>query len=260
MRNSIGGIIAAVLVLSSNPAHAKWIDGSFTAGAMPVREHHCVPAAPGPHPAVVLLHGAAPKIGWGNPAFEKMCEELAADGYFTEFIEYYSQTGAVGPMHRVEMLEDTPVWLAEIKAGIGAMDKNPAVDPHRVAILGFSLGAYLALSAAATDPEQIAAVAEYYGGLPKRLYPRCATMPPTLIIHGEKDILVPVSQAHSLDAILTKYRRPHEMHIYPDANHAFNFSGIPFWYNAADARDAWTRTLKFLGEYLKNAGAGRAPR
>jgi dienelactone hydrolase len=42
------------------------------------------------------------------------------------------------------------------------------------------------------------------------------------------------------------------MHIYEGANHGFNFPELPFWYNAEDAQDAWTRTLKFLAANLKN--------
>ena len=32
----------------------------------------------------------------GNAEYEKMCGELADLGYYVEFIEYYSQTDAVG--------------------------------------------------------------------------------------------------------------------------------------------------------------------
>jgi len=39
-------------------------------------------------------------------------------------------------------------------------------------------------------------------------------MPPTLILHGDKDVLVNVAEAHSLDELLTAANRPHEMHIY----------------------------------------------
>ncbi len=77
-------------------------------------------------------------------------------------------------------------------------------------------------------------------------------MPPTLILHGDKDVLVPVSEAHALDELLTAANRPHEMHIYEGANHAFNFPQLPFWYNAEDAHDAWNRSLQFLAANLKN--------
>ncbi len=52
--------------------------------------------------------------------------------------------------------------------------------------------------------------------------------------------------------MLTEAGRPHEMKIYPDANHAFNFRVLVF-YNEADAADAWQLTLKFFAQYLEGA-------
>jgi carboxymethylenebutenolidase len=205
-----------------------------------------------------VLHGASSRKEAGNDEYEKVCELLAEQGYYTEFIEYYSQTPAIGVRQASAMPKYFPVWLAEVHSGIEALDKNPAVDPHRVAMLGFSLGSYLSLSTGAVDPGPIAAIVEYYGALPPALSGGAKLMPPTLILHGDKDVLVNVSEAHSLDELLTAANRPHEMHIYEGANHAFNFPEIPFWYNAEDAQDAWARTLKFLAANLKSADSKSA--
>lgn len=247
-----GALAAAVFLFSAGYARAGWVKGEFTSVGKPVDEYHCAPAGNGPHPAVVILHGASGQKEVANPSFEKMCGQLADQGYYAEFIEYYSQTEAVGPDNPAATRKYFPVWLAEIQSGLDALDKNPAVDPHRVALMGFSLGSFLSLSVGAIDPDQVAAIVEYYGGLPRRLEGGAKTMPPTLILHGDQDSLVNVSQAHSLDALLTAAKRPHEMHIYPGANHAFNFPELSFWYNAEDAQDAWNRTLKFLAVNLKN--------
>jgi carboxymethylenebutenolidase len=245
-----GAFPAALLLLAASNAHAGWLTGEFTSGGKPVTEYHCVPNGAGPHPAVVMLHGATDRKDAGNAEYEKMCGDLAGLGYYTEFIEYYSQTDAVGPGQPVQMKEDFPIWLAEIHSGLDALDKNPSVDPHRVAMMGFSLGSFLSLSTGAIDPDQIAAIVEYYGGLPPALQYGAKTMPPTLILHGDKDVLVPVAMAHELDELLTKEKRPHEMKIYEGANHAFNFAELPFWYNADDAQDAWNRSTKFLAANL----------
>ncbi len=247
-----GALVAAVFLFSAAIAQAGWVKGEFTSGGKPVEEYHCAPSGSGPHPAVVILHGASGQKEVANDSFEKMCGQLADHGYYAEFIEYYSQTEAVGPESPLEMRKYFPVWLDEIQSGIDALDKNPAVDPHRVALMGFSLGAFLSLSTGALAPDQIAAIVEYYGGLPPRLRSGAKQMPPTLILHGDKDALVNVSQAHELDELLTAANRPHEMHIYEGANHAFNFAELPFWYNAEDAQDAWNRSLKFLAANLKN--------
>jgi carboxymethylenebutenolidase len=233
-------------------ASAGWQHGQFTANGKPVDEYHCAPGAGAPHPALILLHGASPR-GAGYAFFEKMCTDLAADGFYTEFIEYYSQTEAVQAGERREMRKDFPVWLAEIRAGIDALDKNPAVDPKRVGMMGYSLGAFLSLSTGATDPGALAAIVEYYGGLPPRLRGQAANLPPTLILHGAADVLVPVQEARDLDALLSKLDRPHQIHIYPGANHAFNFPGLAMWYNATDAEDARQRSIRFLDANLRNA-------
>jgi carboxymethylenebutenolidase len=249
-----GAVSALILLLASSSARAGWIPGQFISDGKPVHEYHCVPKGAGAHPAVVLLHGAGHHKDEGSPAFEKMCAELAGLGYYTEFIEYYSQTDAVGPEQPALLRQYFPIWLAEIHSGLDALDKNPAVDPHRVALMGFSLGAFLSLSTGAADPNQVAAIVEYYGGLPKMLEGGANTMPPTLILHGDKDVVVPVAMAHTLDELLTKDKRPHEMKIYEGANHGFNFPELAMWYDAPAAQDSWNRTVKFLSENLKASG------
>jgi len=251
---SVGGAFAAaIFLLAASSVHAEWVKGEFTSGGQPVHEYHCVPQGSGPHPAVVMLHGASDRKDSGNPEYEKMCGELAGLGYYTEFIEYYSQTDAVGPEQPVQMREDFPIWLEEIHSGLDALDKNPSVEPHRVALMGFSLGSFLSLSIGALNPGQIAAIVEYYGGLPPRLRDGAKSMPPTLILHGDKDVVVPVAMAHELDELLTKEKRPHEIKIYEGANHAFNFPELAIWYNADDAQDAWNRSVEFLAANLNGS-------
>jgi carboxymethylenebutenolidase len=250
LQAACGAFAAAIFLLAASYAHAGWVKGEFTSGGKPVQEYHCVPKGSGPHPAVVMLHGASIRKDARNPEYEKMCGELADAGYYVEFIEYYSQTDAVGPGQPAQMKEDFPIWLAEIHSGLDALDKNPSVDPHRVAMMGFSLGSFLSLSAGAIDPSQIAAIVEYYGGLPPALQYGAKTMPPTLILHGDRDVLVPVAMAHELDGLLTKEKRPHEMKIYEGTNHGFNFPELAIWYNASATQDAWSRSTKFLAANL----------
>jgi len=185
--------------------------------------------------------------------FEDICSKLADYGYYAEFIEYYSQTDAASPGDVDGMVQNFPTWLNEVHSGIAALRKNPSVNSNKVGLMGFSLGAYLSLGYGATYPNEMAAIVEYYGGLSPALYSRATTMPPVLIIHGDIDRIVPVSQARDLDAVLTKAGRPHEMKIYPGAEHAFNFPEAMLWYKPSAANDAWDRSLKFLDTYLKGA-------
>ncbi len=234
------------LVIAPSGALAGWTKGTFQSDGKPVEEYHCAPAGAGAHPAVILLHGLN-RPGGGNERFEKICTDLATQGYFAEFIEFYSQTG--------ESTQTTdnryyPIWLAEIRSGLDSLDSNPRVDPRRVALMGFSLGAFLSLTTGARNPGKLAAIVEYYGALPAPFHSGVSNLPPTLIIHGAKDKLVPVARAYALDLAMTDAAVAHEVHIYPDAQHGFNFPEMQAWYNPADAHDAWNRTVAFLAKYL----------
>lgn len=224
--------------------------GTFTYNGNAIEEFHCSPG-PGKHPAVILLHGAGYR-GFLNDAFEAMCTDLAHRGYYTEFIEYFDATENTDPT--VDPMHNFDSWMGAINRGIEALRKNPEVEPNRIALIGFSQGAYLAVGAAALNPEQVAAIVEYYGGLIPSLHDRVATMPPTLILHGDADTIIPVSEAHDLDAALTKAGRPHEMHLYPGVDHGFNFHARGVRYDQQAADDAWNRAVEFLARTLASRG------
>jgi carboxymethylenebutenolidase len=243
---------AAFIFAFAVPARAGRQQGSFESAGKPVTEYHCVPSAPGPHPAVILLHGAGVE-GLDASSFEDMCDDLANRGYYGEFIEYYSQTGPVVATDPNDIfVVKFPTFEDELMSGIDALKKNPAVDPKRIALVGFSLGAYLSLATGAENPGALAAIVEYYGGLLPNLEGQAGNLPPTLILHGGRDIVVAVQQAHALDELMTHDQRPHQIHIYPSEGHAFNFAP------GADGRDAWTRTLDFLDKYLKPSASASA--
>lgn len=244
-------IVSAALIfaiaLAPTVAHGAWVKGEFESGGKPVAEFHCAPIGAGPFPVVIMLHGAG-ALGAGNDDFADWCTTLADHGYYAEFIEYYSQTDETLTID--EMVKAMSTYIAEIHSGIDALKQNSAVDSKRVALMGYSLGAILSLSYGATYPGEIAAIVEYYGFFPKELVDHTATMPPVLILHGAADRLVPVSAARDLDALLSKQGRPHEIRIYPGAQHVFNFPGAPV-YDRSASDDAWDRTIKFLDTYLK---------
>jgi dienelactone hydrolase len=230
------------------PAAIEVHHGQFESGGKPVEDFYCVPLAPRAHPAVILLHGAVPR-GAGNEGFAEMCRKLAAAGYYAMFIEYYSQAGPALPGERqisgkgfaAWVNGNFPTWMREIVSGIDVLNENPTIERDRIAVMGFSLGAFLALAVGASEGGRVAAIVEYYGGMNSSYISMAANMPPTLILHGVADTTVPVRYARDLDALLTKYNRPHEMKIYPGAWHGLD---------PASRDDAWRRSMDFLRRYL----------
>jgi carboxymethylenebutenolidase len=117
--------------------------------------------------------------------------------------------------------------------------QHASVDANRIGLLGFSLGAYLALSVASVE-RRIRAVVEFFGGVPEELH-GFTRMPPVLILHGEQDRVVPVSEAIRLQQLLERTGSAYEVKLYPNAGHGFN---------GLQLLDAGQRTLKFLRKYL----------
>ena len=94
------------------------------------------------------------------------------------------------------------------------------MDTKRIALLGFSLGGFLATALAAQD-KRISAVVEVAGGLPKYGIPKVEQLPPTLILHGDADNRVPVTEAHDLETVLKRLGTPYEKEILEGQGHFF---------------------------------------
>jgi carboxymethylenebutenolidase len=124
---------------------------------------------------------------------------------------------------------------------ISFVEKQPQVDKERIALLGFSLGAYLSLANSAIDP-RVKVVVEFFGGMPKEMNLFMRRLCPVLILHGEVDATVPVGEAYNLQKLLEKKGINYEMKIYPKVGHGFDDQEV--WRNAAQ------RSLSFLQKYL----------
>ena len=74
----------------------------------------------------------------------------------------FDRTGTV-EAQMPAMFLDFPLWMKTLWDVVSLIAQQPAVDGRRIGVLGFSLGAYLALSLACIDA-RVQAVAEYFGG------------------------------------------------------------------------------------------------
>src|SRR5262249_29590891 len=174
------------------------------------------PKAPGKYPAVLVIHGAG-GMTIGGPLFRESARRLARRGYVAHVVHYFDLTGT--------MVADLPTmkthfaaWMRAVPDGVTNAAKQPNVDPSRVGLLGFSLGSYLSLSLSVFDP-RVSAVVEYFGGLPDVLVKDVTSLPPTLILHGDGDKVVPVSEAKALEKLCKEKQVPYEVRIYPGQGH-----------------------------------------
>ena len=165
---------------------------------------------------------------------------LAAQGFAVYVLHYFNRTGTTEIDGLQTIFRHFPLWMKTLWDAVSFVARQPEVDAQRIGLLGFSLGAYLALSAAAID-SRIQAVVEFFGGMPKEMKLFARRLCPVLILHGEQDKTVPVEEAYQLQQMLEKKHMVYEMQIYPGVGHGF---GGEVW------RDAGLRTLAFLNKHL----------
>jgi len=225
-------MLSASLMFSINQTQL-----SFESGGTDIRLDCFLPDASGQRfPAVIGLHGS----GGGHASMAEPASLLAEQGFAVYVLHYFDRTGTVEIDGLQTILLHFPVWMKTLWDAVSFVSRQPQVDAERIGLLGFSLGAYLALSASAID-SRIQAVVEFFGGMPKEMKLFTRRLCPVLILHGEQDKTVPVEEAYHLQQILQKKQIAYEMQIYPEVGHGFSGD---IW------RDAGLRTLAFLDKYL----------
>jgi dienelactone hydrolase len=208
----------------------------FESGGKSIRLDAYLPDSPtAPLPAVIALYGAG-----GNVAgMERYAGVLAAQGFAVYLLHYFDRTGTQYADKQI-IFRNFPLWMKTLWDAISFVEKQPQVDVGRIALLGFSLGAYLSLSTSAIDP-RVKIVVEFFGGMPKEMKLFMRRLCPVLILHGEDDPTVPVEEAYNLQKLLEKKQIPYEIKIYPGVGHGFD---VETW------KDAGQRSLEFLQKYL----------
>ena len=209
---------------------------TFQSGNKPIRLDCFLPGGTGNRfPAVISLHGS----GGGVAGTSTHAGMLATQGFAVYVLHYFDRTGT-SFADKETIFRHFPIWVKTVWDAVSHVERQPQVDPQRIGLIGFSLGAYLSLSDAAVD-SRVRAVVEFFGGLPKEMRFFMRRLCPVLILHGDADPTVPVEEAYHLQKILEKKNIPYEMQIYPGAGHGFDDET---W------RDAGLRTLSFLQKYL----------
>lgn len=212
----------------------KTYQGSFISGGIEVGYECYDPELAVTAPAVVILHGSG-GMDWGRTLFYQYAKMLARRGILAYILRYFERTSDV-TSDRKKAAQNFGIWLETLRDFLGYIRLQPAVDPDRIGLLGFSLGAYLAISC---DDPQIRAVVDVFGGLSEQYPPKY--LRPTLILHGDSDPIVSVQEAYRLENHLKESGIEYEKQIFAGQGH--NFEG-------SAGRQALLLTLSFLQKRL----------
>lgn len=210
---------------------------TFKSGGKPIRLDAYLPEASAcPLPAVIALYGSGGNVS----GMERYAGTLAAQGFAVYLLHYFDRT-ATTYADRSIILRNFPLWMKTLWDAISFIAAQSQVDGERIALLGFSLGAYLSLANSAID-HRVKVVIEFFGGMPKEMNFFMRRLCPVLILHGESDAIVPVAEAYQLQKLLERKKIPYEIKIYPGIGHGFK--------DEMTWRDAGLRSLQFLQKYL----------
>lgn len=200
------------------------------------------PGAEGRFPIVCALHGSG---GLHNTGALQVGELLASQG-FCVFVPHYFAATDTQWADVTTIWREFPNWLRVVSDLLDFAEEHPKADPGRIGLIGFSLGAYLSL-ALGSQQQRIKAIVDFFGGLSDYFIERLTQLAPVLILHGEADKIVPVSEAHKVAQTIEQRGLPYEMKLYRNAGHGFH---------GLEMLDAGQRAYKFLKKHLANGQRG----
>lgn len=222
--------------------------------------YRAMPAGGSKLPTVLVIH----EIFGVHEYLRDVCRRLAKAGYLAIAVDMYIRHGETAKMSNVQEILAGPVasatdveHMTDLDAAAAWAAKNGG-DPQRLAVTGFCRGGRTTWLYAAHNPNLKAAVA-WYGHLemaptarqPKHPIDLAAQMKaPVLGLYAGKDQGITMDQVEDMREALKMAGGKSQIHVYPDAPHAFHADYRPT-YRKEPAEDGWKRLL----EWLKQNGA-----
>jgi dienelactone hydrolase len=281
-------VLAVPAARAGDSAEVSRVEDTFLSGGQKVAVERYEPASKGQYPAILLLPAIDGVDRAHGDLYRSAARRYAAKGYVVLLVNYFDRTpagaaewkatresffrfarGTATPAEEKAIGARFRDWTGAVADAVKYARKLPNVDGERVGAVGFSLGAYLALASATDKDLRLRAVVDLFGGLPRALRDRAKDLPPTLILHGDADTVVPVTEAYALRRLLRKANCPYEFQVYPETGHVFSDPdedgqegkqpGLADLLRAQKhVRDADERITAFLEKYLKPGSNPRA--
>jgi carboxymethylenebutenolidase len=237
-----------ICLLSVVAVAAEGRDVTYTSGAETVHAILYMPPGNGPFPALVAIHE-----WWGlNDWVKQQAASYADQGYVTLAIDLYRGQVATTPDEAHQLMRGVPEDRAQrdLLAATAFLRSLNTVNPKRVGAIGWCMGGGYALDLAIADPKLKVAVINY-GHLATERSNLKKIHAAILGIFGGQDKGIPVDDIRKFETQLQSLGKKVEIHIYPDAGHAFENPNNQQGFRAQDATDAEKLTAEFLKKNLK---------
>lgn len=218
-----------------------------------------------PVPGVVILHDASGPV----PFYRELTARLATWGYLTVLPDLFFREAPLPdnqPQAQWDRLArlDKPRSIQDAAAVVDWLKASTGVARTRIGLVGFSLGATLALDLAAQRTDL--AVASFYPFPEGQLSPDEKAPPapvdladringPIIAFWGEQDEVVPRAGIDRITTALRDRRVAYSCVMYDGVGHGFIADSKlqPGRATSAAALDAWASTRSFLERHLASS-------
>lgn len=219
---------------------------------------------PGQRPGVLVVHE-----WWGNNPYPRhRAEMLAALGYTAFSVDLYGAGKTVdNPADAQSLmsasLADLPGMRIRFNAALQQLKSHPAVNPRKIAAIGYCFGGGVVLHMARYGAD-LAAVASFHGSLPLGVAPAGEggkVKARVVAYNGEDDTFISAEAIAALGAEMEKAGAHYQFINIPGAIHGFTNPeatargekfGIPLAYNALADRSSWDHMQLLLQSVFKD--------
>jgi carboxymethylenebutenolidase len=235
-------------------------------GTRALEAYYASPRDAGPTtPAVVIAMAI-----WGVDAqIRDTARRFAKEGYIAIVPDLYAGLGAPNGDGASDVRAFVPlaqklsddVVDADLAAAAAFVRGGAGGRPQKVGVVGFCMGGAIALRQAVDNVGTFQSAAVFYGKVRYGTTGNNGAITPIALDYadeiglplsgswGGKDTSILAADVLALDAKLAALKKPHDLHVYDEAGHAF-FDDTRASYVADPASDAWSRTLAWFGRYL----------
>ena len=235
--------------ITGNAGPLRGTNAAYYASNPSTLGYLAIPAEPGPHPSVILIHE------WNglDQRGRETADAFAAEGYIALAADLYS--GRMGSNREENMalvnetLADPDELVANLEAAVAFLDAREDTT-GRTATIGWCYGGGVALSfALGSDAHEGTAI--FYGRLlddPERMQ---HIHHPVYGTFARNDAGIPVEQVDAFVAALRNAGIDNDVHIYDHVQHGFwlHVDRDPET-STGPALDAWQRLKTYLNQVL----------
>jgi carboxymethylenebutenolidase len=241
-------LLVAMIAITASSFAATSKTVSYKSGDETVQGILYTPEGKGPFPGLIVIHE-----WWGlNDWVKEQASKLADQGYVALAVDLYRGKVATTPEEAHEIMRGVPEDRAasDLHAAFAFLQSQPNVKKNRIGAIGWCMGGGYSLDVALQEPALAADVINY-GHLAVSPESLKKINAPVLGIFGGQDRGISADDVKKFEQSLKQMGKKVEIHIYPDAGHAFENPNNTGGYRADDAADAWKRTVAFLQNTLK---------